>query len=60
MNEEIEEAEAFSRATGPVREFMLTHVREKDLALFLDLGKIDTAGLQPEDTPLQVLVPAFS
>jgi flagellar biosynthetic protein FliP len=59
MNEEIEEAEAFSRATGPVREFMLTHVREKDLALFLDLGKIDTAGLQPEDTPLQVLVPAF-
>lgn len=59
MNEEIEEAEAFTRATGPVREFMLTHVREKDLALFLDLGNIQTAGLDPADTPLQALIPAF-
>lgn len=59
LNEEIEEREAFTRATGPVREFMLVHVREKDLALFLDLGKIDTAALAPEDTPLQALIPAF-
>jgi flagellar biosynthetic protein FliP len=59
LNGEIEEREAFTRATGPVREFMLTHVREKDLALFLDLGKINTEGLAPADTPLQVLVPAF-
>ena len=59
INEEIEEQEAFTRATGPVREFMLTHVREKDLALFLDLGRIDTSGLAPEDTPLQALIPAF-
>ena len=28
---EIEEKEAFSKSTAPVREFMLKHVREKDL-----------------------------
>ncbi|WP_417517684.1 flagellar type III secretion system pore protein FliP [Minwuia sp.] len=59
LNEEIEEREAFIRATGPVRDFMLVHVREKDLALFLDLGQTSTDGLQPEDTPLQALIPAF-
>lgn len=59
LNEEIEEREAFTRATGPLRDFMLTHVREKDLALFLDIGRIQTDGLDPADTPLQVLIPAF-
>lgn len=59
LNEEIEEREAFDRAIVPVRAFMLTHVREKDLALFLDIGNIDTSGLTPEQTPLQALIPAF-
>jgi len=59
MNEEIDEAEAFERTLTPLRTFMLTHVREKDLALFLDLGKISTEGLSPEQTPIQALVPAF-
>jgi len=59
LNEEIEEREAFTRATGPLRDFMLTHVREKDLALFLDIGRIQTDGLDPADTPLQALIPAF-
>ncbi|WP_157505789.1 flagellar type III secretion system pore protein FliP [Geminicoccus roseus] len=57
MAEQMDEATAFERASGPVREFMLAHTRAKDLDLFLDL-----AGLQPEaamDTPLRTLVPAF-
>ncbi|WP_416897137.1 MAG: flagellar type III secretion system pore protein FliP [Minwuia sp.] len=59
LNGEIEEREAFDRASGPLRDFMLTHVREKDLSLFLELGRINTDGLTPEQTPLQALVPAF-
>ena len=59
LNEEIDEAEAFERSVVPVRAFMLTHVREKDLALFIEIGNIDTAGLEPDQTPLQALIPAF-
>jgi len=34
----ITEAEAFTRTTEPFREFMLTHVRPKDLQTFTDLA----------------------
>ena len=55
---EIDEAEAFERTVAPMHEFMMRHVREKDLALFMDVA--DTPVLEkPEDTPLKVLVPAF-
>jgi flagellar biosynthetic protein FliP len=57
MAEQIDEQTAFARASGPIRDFMLEHTREKDLDLFLDL-----AGIHPEtaaDTPLRSLVPAF-
>ncbi len=55
---EIDEAEAFDRTVAPVHGFMMRHVREKDLALFMDVA--DTPVLEkPEDTPLKVLVPAF-
>jgi flagellar biosynthesis protein FliP len=55
---QIREVEAFERTAVPFKEFMLKHVRGKDLELFLDLAKKprpETA----EQTPLQVLVPAF-
>lgn len=58
INEEIDEFEAFDLAVEPFRVFMLTHVREKDLELFYDLGEVEP----PQDaleTPLHVLVPAF-
>ncbi|WP_159713686.1 flagellar type III secretion system pore protein FliP [Geminicoccus flavidas] len=57
LAEEIDEVTAFERASAPVRAFMLTHTREKDLNLFLNL-----AGVAPETaeaTPLRTLVPAF-
>lgn len=58
LNEEIEVPEAFERGVEPFRTFMLAHVREKDLALFIGLsGAEDPDG--PEDVALQVLVPAF-
>ncbi len=55
---QIREAEAFERATGPFKDFMLKHVRAKDLELFLDLSK-QPRPQTAQQTPLQVLIPAF-
>ena len=40
INEEIDEFEAFNRSVEPVQKFMMTHVRERDLALFADIAKV--------------------
>src|SRR3546814_6093313 len=37
--EYIDEFEAFDRAQAPVRNFMLRHVRENDLRLFMDIAE---------------------
>ena len=55
---EIELDEAFERSTAPFRDFMLTHVREKDFALFYDMAEEEPPA-NPEDVSLRVLVPAF-
>ena len=57
--EEITEFEALDRAQAPVRDFMLRHVRESDLRLFLDLSGTPTPE-GPEAIPLTVLVPDSS
>jgi flagellar biosynthetic protein FliP len=55
---QIEEREALERALGPMRAFMLRETRNKDLALFVGLSRIDPpAG--PSDVPTHVLIPAF-
>lgn len=57
MSEEMTLEEAFPKATGPLKEFMIAQTREKDLALFIDMAKA-----QPEtalDTPLHIVTPAF-
>ena len=58
MEDRIGEAEAFQKTTAPIHGFMLQHVREKDLALFMDMAKLGPIA-QPSDTPLRALVPAF-
>ncbi len=55
---EIEEFEAFDRAVGPVRDFMMAHVREQDLGLFVDIAEIDEEEARAE-MPMRVLIPAF-
>lgn len=58
INQEITEVEAFDAATGPFKTFMLANTRDKELALFYDLGEVE----RPEtiaETPLHVLIPAF-
>ncbi len=55
---QIQETEAFERSVAPFRTFMLRHVREKDLQLFVDLSRAPPPAT-PEATPLNILVPAF-
>lgn len=58
MAGEIAEMEAFGKAAGPFREFMLRHTREKDLALFMNLAKVEPPKEEAE-MPLRVVIPAF-
>lgn len=54
---EITEEEAYTRVTAPFREFMLAHVRPRDLELFADLAGVDPAS--PQAIELRTLIPAF-
>lgn len=56
----ISESEAFARTTEPFRDFMLTHVRPKDLQMFSDLAAVNYP--KPEEgekIDLRILIPAF-
>jgi len=73
MDNQITQEQSFERASEPLRAFMQSHVREKDLKLFLDLARPspdDNGGAAiaappaspdatPEATPLRALIPAF-
>jgi len=54
----IELNQAVERTAEPFHEFMSAHVRQKDLALFLDLAKEPTPKAV-EDISYRVLIPAF-
>jgi len=58
LAEQIDEADAFERTMTPFRGFMLEHVREQDLGLFMEISG-ETEAATPEDVSLQTLVPAF-
>jgi len=59
MNEEIEEVEAYNRAIVPLRGFMLSQVRAKDLALFVELSGDEVDTTTPETVAITALIPAF-
>ena len=56
--EQISEEDAFVRAAAPFHAFMIQHVREKDLDLFIGMAKLEKIE-KVENTPYQVLIPAF-
>jgi len=58
LAEEISQKEAFTRAQAPLKEFMLGQVREKDIALFLDMTGVQ-APETPQELPMLVVIPAF-
>jgi flagellar biosynthetic protein FliP len=57
MAGDITELESIEKTTDPFKKFMLSHTREKDLMLFMNLSKTTTDKI--ENTPLQVVIPAF-
>ncbi len=58
IEEEITEGEAFELTVAPLHAFMIRHVREKDLGLFLDMARLEPPE-SPATTPLRALIPAF-
>lgn len=58
LEEKIDQKTAFSKAEAPMREFMFSQTREKDLELFLGLSKISKPETR-EDVPTYVLIPSF-
>ncbi len=57
MRGEMGFEEAYNAALNPIRDFMFSQVRERDLSLFLSLAKIKPKN--KKDVPTHVLVPAF-
>jgi flagellar biosynthetic protein FliP len=54
----ITQEEAFKRAVAPIRKFMLSQAREKDLALFVEISKLPRPK-NADDIPTMTLIPAF-
>lgn len=58
LNGEIEQGAMMTNALGPMREFMLRQVRERDVAAFVDMSGAP-APARPEDVSTIVLTSAF-
>lgn len=60
MKNEISEREAYTRITDPFRDFMLAHVREKDLQTFENLAAEGfRTRVEGQKIDLRVIIPAF-
>jgi flagellar biosynthetic protein FliP len=55
---EITQADALDGAMKAMRGFMTKHTREKDLALFVHMSRLERPK-GPDDVPTHVLIPAF-
>lgn len=58
LNEEIGEEQALTQAVQPMREFMFSHVREKDLKLLINIADHERPD-NLEDVSTMTLIPAF-
>jgi flagellar biosynthetic protein FliP len=56
--QQISQEQAMERAVKPVRKFMLSQTREKDLALFVNLSKLPRPK-NAEEIPTLTIIPAF-
>jgi len=54
----LSQEQAFDKAVQPVRKFMLSQTREKDLALFVSLSK-QARPKNADDIPTVTIIPAF-
>jgi flagellar biosynthesis protein FliP len=58
LHEEISQEIALKAAINPIRNFMFKQTREKDLALFIKMAKINKPK-NKDEIPTTVLIPAF-
>ncbi|MCP5006852.1 MAG: flagellar type III secretion system pore protein FliP [Planctomycetes bacterium] len=58
INEEIQQKEALDLGLGSLRNFMARQTREKDIALFINISKMDRPS-SLEAVPTHILIPAF-
>ena len=58
MDETLSFDDAIKKAEAPVRGFMLNQTRETDIAMFMNIARIDEFQ-GPESVPFSTLVPAF-
>lgn len=58
LENQISMSDAIDRGSAPLREFMLKQTRERDLALFISLGKLEQPNT-PDDVPMYVIIPSF-
>ncbi|SCG83437.1 flagellar biosynthesis protein FliP [Proteiniborus sp. DW1] len=58
LSGEIGQEEALDTAMIPIREFMFRQTKEKDIALFLKMARIENID-EIEDIPTRVLIPSF-
>jgi flagellar biosynthetic protein FliP len=58
LRDEMSQQEALKKAMAPVHKFMMQQTREKDLALFVGMSKMERPRT-PQDVPLSVLIPSF-
>lgn len=58
LAKQITIGEAIKRAEPPLKSFMLKQTREKDLALFVSMAKVELPAT-PMDLPIRVIVPSF-
>ncbi|MFA6448753.1 MAG: flagellar type III secretion system pore protein FliP [bacterium] len=58
MDQKIDHVEALHKAEQPLREFMFKQTRKRDLALFINLSRMERPK-NKEAVPTHVLIPAF-
>lgn len=54
----LSQAEGLARATDTMRDFMLAHTRQNDLAMFAELAGAGPFA-RPAEVPMRILLPAF-
>lgn len=60
LNNEITQEQAFDKTVDPIKNFMLQHIRDKDIALFEQFIAGDNPEvLSGEDPELRAIIPAF-
>src|SRR5690348_12720825 len=58
VNQQVTTEEALTRASAPIKKFMLAHVRESDLKLFIDM-KREKPPASPDQLAMTTVAPAF-